>query len=150
MRKLLFLVLLFFLMSAGLPAQSNSFLDEVIERGEIWFGEALLLALSGSGLLSEETAVESAVAYAKEQKWRLPAKEAESAITLGEYSLVLMKSFAISGGVMYALFPTPRYAARELDHLGFVDGSSAPGRTLSGEEAVRILGRVMEWKEARS
>jgi hypothetical protein len=60
-----------------------------------------------------------------------------------------MRALDIPGGIMYSMFPGPRYAAREIAYLGFVRGSGAPGRTVSGNEVMYILGRVLEWKEGQ-
>lgn len=48
---------------------------------------------------------------------------------------------------MYRLLPGPRYAVRELKYMGFVDDTDA-SKPVSGEEVIRILGYVLEWKEA--
>ena len=60
-----------------------------------------------------------------------------------------MKAFEIPGGLLYALFPGPRYACNELAYLGFIKGNNSPYRTLSGEEMLRMMGYALGWKEAR-
>jgi hypothetical protein len=62
---------------------------------------------------------------------------------LGEYAYILMKAFHMQGGIMYSIFPGPRYASRELAFLEMIPGSASSGRTLSGEEVIRILGNVL-------
>ena len=58
-----------------------------------------------------------------------------------------MDAFDLPGGIMYRLFPGPRYATREIAYQGFIRGSTLPGRPVSGREVINILRRVMEWKE---
>lgn len=146
MKKWSILVLLLCLSVHGGFAQSNEFLDEILDQQEVWFGQALKLVFSGAGLLPEDVTEGRAIAYLEEQGWGLPDKQSTQTITLGEYSLVVMKALDLPGGIMYSIASVPRYAVRELDYLGFIDGSSAPGRALTGEEAVRVLGRALEWR----
>jgi hypothetical protein len=61
-----------------------------------------------------------------------------------------MQAFEIKGGVMYRIFPGPRYAGRELSYLGLIRGNGSPTRTFDGDEAIGILGRLLEWKEGPS
>jgi hypothetical protein len=79
---------------------------------------------------------------------RFSGRSAEGPITLGEYAFVLMKAFDIRGGIFYSIFPGPRYACRELAFLGLLDGKASPNRRLAGDEAVRVLGKVLEYREA--
>ncbi len=114
------------------------------------FGESAYLALAAAGLVDSELGVDQgaqeAVRYLRKANWGKRLKVKEGAINLGEYSYIIMKAFVMTGGVMYTLFPCPRYASRELYYLGFIDGSKDPYRRISGEEAVTILQRVLEWK----
>jgi hypothetical protein len=150
MKKWPLLVLFLLFLSFTGFAQSNTFLDEVLEREEVLFGGALKLVFSGAGLLPEDVTEERAIAYLESQDWGIAVKGTAQTITLGEYSLVVMKALDLPGGIMYSIASVPRYAVRELDYLGFIDGSTAPGRTLSGEEAVRVLGRALEWRREES
>ena len=138
--------------SAVLPlaAQSNERMDAFLAEDRASYGNAAYFVLAAAGIVSEEASVERAAAALREQDWRLPEKPAASPITLGEYCLLLMKALEIPGGVMYRIFPVPRYAAREMDYLEFITGNSHPGRSLSGEEALRMLSRVLEWKGERT
>ena len=68
-------------------------------------------------------------------------------VTLGEYSLLTMNAFGITGGMMYTLIPSPRYAARELAFREVIQGRAYPRMDLSGERAIRIVGRVLDLDE---
>jgi hypothetical protein len=142
--------LLFVFCVAGhlsLYAQSNTFLDEFLAQDKVTFGNAVYLVLSGAGMVEEGATVENAVEVLGVQDWGIKEKAPEEPISLEEYSYLLMRVFKIGGGFMYALFPSARYAFRELRYLGFIDPPIDPGRTLSGEEALRILASVLELKE---
>jgi hypothetical protein len=148
-------VLVFFLVfllaaAAGLSAQSNELIDRLLEEEAASYGPAVYLIFTASGDLEEDAGETAAIAAVPAMRWGIEPKDPEEPISLGEFSYLLMRALDIEGGIMYKAFPGPRYAARELKHLGFVPGSSAAGRTLSGSSAVHILGRAMEWKEGRS
>jgi hypothetical protein len=112
------------------------------------FGDAVYLALSAARIVPETATPDEAVAALAARKWGLSTRPAKGLITLGEYSFVLMKAFDIRGGVLYRIFPGPRYACRELAFLGMLEGTKGPNRRLAGAEAVRILGRVLEYRGA--
>ena len=153
MKKSCFVLSLLFISLAvnmNLAAQSNDIIDALLAEEQASYGKAAYLALTASGLITEEQSPEQALEVLKEQGWKLDVLEAAEPIKLGEYSFILMKVFHIQGGVMYSVIPGPRYAGRELSYLGMIPGSSSPYRTISGEEAVRILGNILEWQEEGS
>lgn len=137
---------------AGPPvgAQSNEMLDRLLEREQATHGETAYLVLVAAGRLSEDSSPELAAAALVEQGWKIVVREAGEAARLGEYAYLLAQAFELKGGVMYRLLPGPRYAARELSYMQVIQGSGSPSRTLSGEEAVRMLGSLLDWKEGRS
>jgi outer membrane protein OmpA-like peptidoglycan-associated protein len=53
-----------------------------------------------------------------------------------------MRAFGIRGSFLYALFPGPRYAFRELDYLRLLPGRRDPALWVSGEELLRMLDLV--------
>jgi hypothetical protein len=80
----------------------------------------------------------------------LPASRgAQDPVTLGEISFLIMKTLGLPGGLMYMIFPGPRYAARELAYLGFIPGNTHPSRAISGQEVMHILGQALEKKGER-
>ncbi len=152
MTKTLILLLAFVLLGAVLhvSAQSNEVLDALLEEETTSFGQAAYLVLTAVARISDGTTPADAAAKIAEQGWTVPARAAEEPLTLGDYSFLLMQAFELKGGVMYRIFPGPRYAGRELAYLKFIKGNTSPYRTFSGEEAIGILGRLMEWKEEQS
>jgi len=149
MTKKLILLLAFIMVGAVLHvcAQSNEVLDTLLEEETTSFGQAAYLVLSASARIPDDTSPAEAAAEMAGQGWKVPTRAAEETLTLGEYSFLLMQAFELKGGVMYRIVPGPRYAGRELGYLQFIKGNTSPYRTFSGEEAIGILGRLMEWKE---
>ncbi|MBN1698222.1 MAG: hypothetical protein JW881_11970 [Spirochaetales bacterium] len=130
-----------------LSAQSNEMLDELLSEESVSFGNAVYIVLAGAGLIGEGVSVEEAVGILLEQQWGIKGKSPEEPIHLDEYSFLLMKALMKGGGLMYTLFPSPRYAYRELDYRGLIEQPADPGRTVSGEEALRMLAGVLALKE---
>jgi hypothetical protein len=151
MTKTLILLLAFMLLGAivHVSAQSNEVLDALLEEETTSFGQAAYLVLTASARIPDDTSPAEAAEEITAQGWKLPARTAEEPLTLGEYSFLLMQAFELKGGIMYRIIPGPRYAGRELAYLKFIKGNTSPYRTFSGEEAIGILGRLMEWKEER-
>lgn len=127
---LLFVFVLLFI-SQLISAQSNAVIDRLIEQETASYADAVYMLRSAAGDSTE------------------PPSESvtDRTISLGEYSHLVMESFEFPGGIMYRLFPGPRYAAREFAYHGFIRGSEMPGRTITGREVINILRRVLEWKE---
>ena len=149
--KLLFLLLLASLgAQTVLVAQSNAFLDGFLSQETVTYGPAAYLVLAGSGQMAESEPVESALAVLQAKGWALEGRGPGDAVTLGEYADLLMRSFDITGGLMYRIAPGPRYATREMAYRKLIQGKARPGASVSGERAARILGRVLDYQEKRS
>jgi hypothetical protein len=142
---LLIILLVFF--GLALYAQSANLMDILLEEDQAAYGRAAYLALAAGRQVSDEASINDCMDLLGNRNWNLKQKDADEPISLGEYSYLLMQAFEMKGGLMYRLFTGPRYAARELAYLEIVDGDINPNRAISGEEVVRILGRLMEWKE---
>lgn len=142
----LFIIILFSV-NTILVAQSNLIIDQLLEEDRATYGKTVYLVLTAAELLSEEDSVQKAFTLLNEKDWGIKIKQEMDVINIGEYSFLLMKAFNINGGIMYSIFPGPRYAARELYYLGFFFENPSADRYISGEEIVEILGRVLAWKE---
>jgi hypothetical protein len=136
--------------AANSLAQSNELLDAFLQDRATSFGQAAYLVLTAANRIPEDSTPAQAAAALAGQGWQIPQRAAEDPITLGEYSYLLMQAFELNGGLMYRVFPGPRYAGRELAYLQLVKGDASPYRTFSGEEAIGILGRLLRWKEEQS
>ena len=144
--------LIFLIAAAALPsaAQSNQLLDEILEAPAVTYGQAAYLVLTAVQKLPESSTPAEAAEALAGAGWRLKVRPADEPITLGDYSFLLMQAFELSGGMFYSLFPGPRYATRELAYRRLIPGKAYPGKAVTGEEAVRLLGAVMELKGAGS
>ncbi len=79
----------------------------------------------------------------------LPAsfdRPANESVERGTVAVALVKALQIKGGLMMHLAgPSPRYAVRELYHVGIYPPST-PKQTFSGGELVGIIGRVEDYQ----
>ena len=145
--KLILLGFLVLLLPVFLFSQSNTVIDEMLSKEKAGFGRTSYMVFTAAGLMRDNVTLEESLQYLDKLKWNMKDKESEEYITLGEYSFMLMKSFNLNGGIMYQVFPGPRYASRELFYLDLINENRDPNRYISGEEVIRILGRLLEWKE---
>ncbi len=142
--KNVFILVFILVVSLSLQAQSNAFLDGFLKADKALAGDSVYLVLTVTGAIPETSTVEAALDALKTKGWNIGFKDKASPITLGEFSYLVMKASAMGGGLMYSLFPGPRYAGRELAYLGIVKGDPNPGRQLSGREAFTIVRLAIE------
>jgi hypothetical protein len=133
-----------------LAAQSNQLLDQLLDQPEAHFADVVYMTMAAARLVPETATREESLQSLQQQNWNVTMLPPDAPVPLGEYSFLLMKAFNLKGGLFYSLFPGPRYACRELGYLKIIAADARPGRSLSGEEAVRILGKVMARQEGGS
>ena len=134
------------LLSAGFAAaQSTAAVDRLLAEDKATVADAAYLILAASNIVPETAAADKVMAALSERKL-LEGRAAEDPITLGEASYLIMQTLGIKGGLLYTVFPGPRYAARELAYLRLVQGNTHPSRVVSGSEVMHILGGALELK----
>jgi hypothetical protein len=139
-------IFLLFLAVAPLGAQSNQVMDQLLDQPQARFADVVYLTLAAAKIIPDTATPEEAVQSLRQQGWKVSVFPADSPITLGDYSYLLMKAFKVKGGIFYSLFPSPRYACRELGYLKVIPADARPLRSVPGEEAVRILGNMLAFK----
>ncbi len=149
-RFFLFFLIVYGFMSSMLMAQSNTIIDSLLNEKKADMGQTVYMVLSAASMIDDSVDVPGALAALKKEQWPgFKTVEASDTLSYGEYSFLLMKAFGLSGGVLYHFLPGPRYAVRELKYRGFVDAGTDPHQKISGDDVVRILGYVLDWKEGR-
>jgi outer membrane protein OmpA-like peptidoglycan-associated protein len=131
-------VLFFMMITSGgtLHAQIAAEMDALLESPAITFTQASRFVLAAA---DREPA---AFTLARENGWLPKKAEPDSSVRLGELCFLVMNAFNMEGSFLYALFPGPRYAFRELDYLRLIPGRRDPSRRVSGEELLRMLDLV--------
>jgi hypothetical protein len=129
MKKIFAAVLL--LSAALLSAQTAAELEDLLNTKEITWAEAAYFTLASSAEAvpgnGQKAARQIAFQFVREQGWLPENAEAEGPVKLRNLSLLMMKAFDIEGGLMYRLFPGPRYAYREMTRRGFIKGVALLG-----------------------
>lgn len=151
MKKLGFVALAFLLLPAlWIPAQSNEVLDRILAEEQLTYGSAAYLLIFATGKAAEDTSPEQAAALAGQAGFALEGFAPRDVLSIGQYSFMLMRAFELSGGIMYRIVPGPRYAAREMKYAGVIQGPAIPGMAVSGNEALRMLERILHQREGIS
>jgi len=147
-KRTVVLVLILALGFASLAsAQSNETIDAILAEEEATAGSAAYTALTAAEMLDDESSPEKAVTMAQEAGWLPEAVGAKSEATFGMLAHLLMQAFEVKGGLMYRIFPGPRYAAREFVSQGWSQVRREPGETISGEFLLRVTGSFLESRE---
>jgi hypothetical protein len=128
--------------SSMLGAQTAEKLDVFLEAETISYIQVVNFVLEARGFPESATEGEG-FALALERGWLPRGTKAEAPVRLGALSLLIMRAFDLPGGIMYSVFPSPRYACRELAYKKINLGRSDPALIVSGPQFLRILGRVL-------
>ena len=144
-KKLLVLLAYFgLLLPVCLYAQTAAELEVLLETSKVTCGQAAwFIYSSGGDNTGNIKNPDDAFKHAVEAGW-LKAKSANDPITLGKLSFLIMQAFKIKGGMMYSLAPGPRYAYRSMVSHSYIQDSSDPAMSVSGERFLLILGRVLD------
>jgi hypothetical protein len=109
---------------------------------------AASVVLPAAGLIDEDSTGEAAFAEARARNYLPQDARPGGPIRLGDLSFLIMGAFGMKSGFMYALFPGPRYAYRELVYRRLIQGRDDPGLTVSGARFLRIIDRVLDYHGA--
>jgi outer membrane protein OmpA-like peptidoglycan-associated protein len=139
------------MLSAGsLHAQVAAEMDALLETPAINFIQASRFVLAAADVFQTDGLRTgdyfTALNLARENGWLPKEVVPDSHVKLGELCFLVMGAFGMRGSFLYALFPGPRYAFRELDYLRMIPGRRDPARQVSGEELLRILDLAMAGK----
>ena len=125
-------------------AQTNEFIDGLLAEKETTYGQVSYLVLVASENLNEDSDTARAFAQLRALGWAPWGAQADKKVDLASYASILMRAFGLRGGIMYSLFPGPRYAYREMVARQVIQGRSDPGLRVDGPSAIRMLGRVFD------
>lgn len=132
----------------GLPcfAQSNSNVDTLLGQVQAQTDYSAYMVLTAGGQIGEDSSPAEAYALAVQNKW-LPAGGSDTdPIRIDVFCNLVMKSLGLKGGLMYRIFPGPRYAYRELVAQKIVGPNGGQRRNLPGDEVLRILRLALDLK----
>lgn len=142
MKRTLLIVLTACFLTSVSFGQSAKIIDNILDTEEATFGQAsylILHALGGNGAAADFTE-----AFTELQARNIIGASVSSDDTLSfkQYAFLLMKAFDIKGGMLYRIYPCPRYAYRDLRYLSVFQGKTEPDRKVSGLEMLQVMGRI--------
>ncbi|MDX9899645.1 MAG: hypothetical protein RBT62_12055 [Spirochaetia bacterium] len=130
--------------------QSNQFIDILLETDSLSAGQAAYLVLVASERLDEKTDEAGAFKALIDLGWVSEQTQMDTPMRTKDYCYLLMKAFDLKGGLLYSLFPGPRYAYRQMVSSQVIQGRSDPAMVVTGSRAMRMLGRVFDIQEISS
>lgn len=143
-RQLLLVALVCLVLPGKGFAQTAEIMDQVISSSGLSVSLASYLVFVSSGKLPEDATTEQAFTLLQEMNWLEARGNPDRTLRFEEYAFLLTKTFGLPGGLLGSLFPVPRYAYRDLVFRGFLSGKGDPDDPVTGVEAVRILGKVLD------
>ena len=129
------IVCFLFISPIFLHAQMAAEMETILETPIITCGEAARFVLLSAEVTEDNgsAVTETAFDWAMKQGWLSKRSALNDYITLGNLSLLVMNAFGFKGGLMYTLFPIPRYAFRTMVSRSVIQGAADPDMTVSGE-----------------
>ncbi|MDR2965055.1 MAG: hypothetical protein LBU88_04700 [Treponema sp.] len=148
MKKYAFFIIILLIITGFLPAQSTaSEIEALLETNTVTYAQAVRFVLDAADVLSTSNP-EEAFRYAVEQKWLPQGVSPGDIARLDGISLLIMRSFDLKGGIMYSIFKNPHYAYRELVYKDIIYGMIFPKMTVTGENLLIYIARLLDINEA--
>lgn len=136
--------------SPVLFAQYAEALSQIAESESITPEQALWLVGSSAGSIEPGTGIDDA--GARLSALDLPmsfladdARPDRGAVSIADFSLLLMRVEEIPGGFWYGVAPSPFTAYRHLQRVGAIPGDLAPSVRLSGAGAIDLTRRYLDF-----
>jgi hypothetical protein len=140
----LFALCIFF--SPRIFAQTAAKLEALLNEPALTWSAAAAFVLEASGA-AESLDPAEAFRFAVEKDW-LPKNAAQADVArLNGVALLLMRSFELKGGLFYNLTKSPHHAYRELVYKGLIRGDTDPEMSVSGQDLLLIVSRLLSMKE---
>ena len=74
---------------------------------------------------------------------RVTYAQADDTVNLKGLSIMVMRAFALQGGLLYTLTGSPHHAYRELQRMGIIQGRADPLLPVSGEMLLFTINRTL-------
>lgn len=128
-------------------AQSAQAVTDILARETATYGDFSYLI---SSELGTETTPEGAFARCERFGTFPTGTRADTPLTVKGVSHFFMSHYGLSGGLLWRVTKSARYAWRELKYQGFWPAGTDPDDVLSGTEMVQAVGRFFDtWPEAK-
>lgn len=139
MKKCFSCLVVALLASLSVFAQSSEQLTKIINSEKVTCAQASYLAALYANRIAEEDSAEQAFNALKDAGCFDQNAAADSEITLGQLSYAYTRALGIRGGLFFTLFPSQRYAFKELKAQGVLPTESDPSMAVSGRESLDLF-----------
>lgn len=143
MKKMVFILVCAFLCSLSVWSQSNDIIDALLEEDKATWGNAAYMIVTASGQADDSVSAQESIEIINSNGWGVSISAPDSPVQAASFAAVLMKAFALDGGLMYRIFPVSRYAFRDMRFKGLMLTVRDPDKKLSGPDVLNILNEVM-------
>ena len=140
------IVCLFLLCVGGLHAQSADFMTQLLETKNVTYGQVCYFTALYQGSIPETASQQDAFDFINKSGYVYKdSVTAADSVTMADLSYLIIKTFNVKGGIMYSLFPTPRYALRLLESDGLVSQFTDPSGKIKGSDFIALFIRCLEY-----
>jgi len=143
-RRFVFVLVLLLGATFCAVAQSNETIDTILGEETATVGSVASVALTAGDLISDDSTPAKAVDAAIAAGWLPETARAPDPAGFGTLAYILMQVFEVPGGLMYRIFPGPRYATREFTYQGWSPIRIGPSDSFSGEFLLSVTGIFLE------
>lgn len=135
-----------------LTAQSNEVLDRYLDQDKADLATSVWLVYLSAQTLPGDATPEDAMEYLRSSKHgrRFESRAVDSPIEFREYALIAMSEHKLPGGLMYSIFRSPRFAAKEMLWRRWIPGDPDPGTDLTPWDVTTSLSQLISWKEEQN
>ena len=129
------------MLPAALPAQrAAAQMDALLGSPAVTWDAAAAIILDAAGIASGSA---GAFEYCRNQRWIPRLIHPGEPITMQSLSLLAMRAFRLPGGIMYRSTHNARYAFREMRYREFLPPRADPSFTISGEDLLYVIHRIL-------
>ena len=137
MKKVFFLLLTAVFFTFSISPEPK--LRAVITAKKITSGQAAYLSAVYLNAVQEQADYSQSVKALEELSLLKEGTSPNDFISIDQCAFLFAKTTGIKGGLFYTLFPTPRYAFKELQAKKIIPPDQDPSFSLSGRDAIAIL-----------
>lgn len=144
MKRTLCIAVTVFLIAVASFGQSAQRVDDILETTKTTFGQAAYVILTALHDDTDEMDFDTAFDRFKNENQNVirDSITAKDIIPIKTYAFLLMRAFNIKGGMLYRIYPCPRYAYRDLRYLTVIQGTNNPDASMTGAAMLQILSRI--------
>ena len=137
--KKLFILVVSFLISLSVYAQSADVITEMLDTEQATFGQVCYLAAVQKEFINENDSYETAVQALYDNGMIPNLEDFEAPIPLVDIAYIYSRLWSIEGGLMYRLSKgSPRYTFKQFQADGVISSDLDPSSFVSGAKALSI------------